>query len=86
MLQNIPEEHKAKHLYELDLDRDKLSVKRALGLQWWIETDTFKLKLKVKEQPYTKRGLLSLISSIYDLLGFLAPVILPTKLLLQELC
>lgn len=86
VLQNIPEEHKAKNLYELDLDRDKLPVERALGLQWCIETDSFKFKLKVKEQPYTKRGLLSVISSVYDPLGFLAPVILPAKLLLQELC
>lgn len=82
VLQNIPE-HKSKNLYKMDLDRDKLPVERALGLQWCIETDTFKFKLKVKEQPYTKWGLLSIISCIYDPLGFLAPVIL---LLLQDLC
>lgn len=86
VLQSIPEELKSKHLYELDLDRDKLPMERALGLQWCIETDTFKFKLKVKEQPHTKRGMLSIISSVYDPLGFLAPFILPAKLLLQELC
>lgn len=48
--------------------------------------DTFKFKLKVKEQPHTKRGILSMISSVCDLLRFLAPLILPDKLLLQQLC
>lgn len=85
VLQSIPEAHKSKNLCELDLDRDKLPMERALGLQWCIETDTFKFKLKVKQQPHTKRGMLSVISSVYDPLGFLAPLILPAKLLLQEL-
>ena len=61
-------------------------MERALGLQWCIETDTFTFKLKIKEKPHTKRGMLSIISSVYDPLGFLAPLILPAKLLLQELC
>lgn len=82
VLQCIPEELRSKTLCELDLDRDKLPVDRALGLQWCIETDSFKFKLKVKEKPSTKQGILSMISSIYDPLGFLAPLILPAKLLL----
>nr|XP_061785759.1 uncharacterized protein LOC133576497 [Nerophis lumbriciformis] len=86
VLQSIPEEHKSKTLHELDLDRDKLPMERALGLQWCIETDTFTFKLSVKEKPRTKRGMLSIISSVYDPLGFLAPLILLAKLLLQELC
>ena len=65
-----------KTLCELDLDRDTLPVDRALGLQWCIETDRFKFKLKIKEKPSTKQGMLSMISSIYDPLGFLAPLIL----------
>lgn len=60
-------------------------MERALGLLWCIETDLFKFKLLVKEQPYTKCGMLSIINSIYDPLGFLAPLILPAKFLLQEL-
>lgn len=86
VLQCIPEELRSKTLFELDLDRDKVPVDRALHLQWCIETDSFKFKLKVKEKPFIKQCMLSMISSIYDPLGFLAPLILTAKLLLQDLC
>ena len=86
VLQSIEEEHRAKDWKELDLDRDELPVERALGLQWCVESDTFKFKMMVKEQPQSRRGLLSIICSVYDPLGFLAPVTLPAKVILQELC
>ena len=37
--------------------------------------------MNIKEKPLTRRGLLSIISSIYDPLGFVT-----TKILMQELC
>ena len=40
----------------------------------------------VKEQALSRRGLLSIICSVYDPMGFLAPVTLPAKVTLQELC
>nr|XP_054593643.1 uncharacterized protein LOC129160669 [Nothobranchius furzeri] len=86
VLQNIAESCRAQTLCDLDLDKDNLPVSRALGLLWCVETDNFIFKPKVKEKPATKRGMLSVISSVYDPLGFLAPVILPAKLLLQKLC
>nr|XP_029137104.1 uncharacterized protein LOC114921369 [Labrus bergylta] len=42
--------------------------------------------MMLKEQPSTRRGMLSVISSVYDPLGFLAPITLPAKIMLQELC
>ena len=72
VLQTIEEEHRVKDLKELDLDRDELPVERALGLQWCVESDTFKFKMAMKEQPQSRRGMLSIISSVYDHLGFLA--------------
>ncbi|KAK0135606.1 Proteoglycan 4 [Merluccius polli] len=86
VLLSIPEEDRSKNLHELDLDRDQLPVERALGLHWCVETDTFKFKLALKEQPHTRRGILSTVSSIYDPLGFLAPLTLPAKLMLQDMC
>lgn len=54
VLESLPEDLKSKSLHDLDLDRDKLPLDRALGLQWCIETDTFKFKLKVNEKLPTK--------------------------------
>ncbi|XP_041920573.1 uncharacterized protein LOC121684581 [Alosa sapidissima] len=86
ILQTLPEEHKAKDLRELNLDRDKLPVERALGLQWCIETDSFKFKMETHQRSCTRRGMLSVSSSVFDPIGFLAPVLLPAKTMLQELC
>ena len=38
------------------------------------------------QKPLTRRGILSELSSLYDPLGFLAPVVLTAKMILQELC
>ena len=86
VLQTLSEEHRAKDLKELDLDMDKLPVERALGLQWCAETDSFNFKMEIHQASPTRRGMLSVSSSVYDPLGFLAPVLLPAKIMLQELC
>ena len=51
-----------------------------------IESDTFGFKISVKDRPPTRRGILSVVSSVYDPLGFAAPFTLPAKALLQDLC
>lgn len=43
-------------------------------------------RLDCKECAHTRRGILSVVSSVYDPLGYLAAVILPSKQILQELC
>eukprot|EP00064_Thunnus_orientalis_P022985 superscaffoldBa00008270_g23209 len=86
VLARIPEEERAKEVKTLNLDRDKLPMERALGTQWDIERDIFTFSTVLKPQPTTRRGILSVVSSIYDPLGFLAPVVLSAKQILQELC
>ena len=86
ILTSVPEESRAKEVKELDLDKDSLPLERALGLQWCVDSDKFKFRITVKERPQTRRGILSVVSSLYDPLGFLAPFTLPAKLILQELC
>ena len=62
--------------------------KRALkiGILWDVQSDTFLFKVVVKDRPPTRRGILSIVSSIYDPLGFVAPLILPAKTILRDLC
>ena len=69
----------------LNLDLDKLPVDRALGLQWKVEEDVFEFKVIDLEKPETKRGILSTVASLYDPLGFAAPVTLIVKSLLRIL-
>ena len=86
VLSMMPDEDKAKEVRELDLDQEHLPIERALGIKWNVETDTFFFKTSLKYQPLTKRGILSVTNSIYDPIGFLAPVILPAKKIIQDLC
>ncbi|XP_051784790.1 uncharacterized protein LOC127528351 [Erpetoichthys calabaricus] len=85
VLLSIPEEDRAIDQKDLDLNNDLLPVESALGFQWCTQTDSFKFQLKHQDKPAIRRGILSVVSSIYDPLGFLAPVILPAKLILREL-
>lgn len=86
VLASIPEESRTTDTKGLDLDNDHLPVERALGLQWCVETDEFIFHTALRKRPSTRRGILSVVSSLYDPLGFLSPFCLPAKLLLQELC
>ena len=51
-----------------------------------MESDKFMFKVALKDRPNTRRDILSLTSSVYDPLGFVTPVVLPAKKLLQDLC
>ncbi|XP_057687730.1 uncharacterized protein LOC130913275 [Corythoichthys intestinalis] len=86
VLTTIPQENRTNGIKELDLERESLPLERALGLQWCVESDQFMFRTTTKEKTQTRRGILSVVSSLYDPLGFLAPFTLSAKLLLQELC
>jgi hypothetical protein len=45
----------------------------------------FQFKTISVNKPYTKRGILSVVSSLYDPLGFLSPLTFLAKVLLQNL-
>ena len=56
-----------------------LILERALGVHWCVESDTFGFRILVKDKPLTRRGILSIVSSIYDPLGFAAPFTLTPR-------
>ena len=86
VIRRILESDKADGVKELDLDLDSLPLERALGVQWCIESDCFQFNIVLQDKPCTRRGILSTISSIFDPLGFVAPLSLDGKSILQELC
>ena len=85
VLKSVPENHRKESLKNKDLD-GKLPEEWALGICWDIERDTFKFQIDLKEILMTRRGMFSIVSSIYDPLGFVAPFILKGKIILQLLC
>ena len=67
-------------------DEVDLPTEKALGIFWNIEKETFGFKTNLSEKPGTRRGMLSMVSKIYDPLGFAAPFLLKGKRILQVLC
>lgn len=86
LLAAIPQQDRFMEIKDLDFDSDTLPVEIALGVQWCVQSDSFKFKIILKDRPLTSRGILSTISSIYDPLGFLAPIVLAAKRIIQDLC
>ena len=84
VMMSIPEEERSGSIKDLNFDQP--TIERALGSHWDVIKDEFVFKVTIKPKQPTRRGLLSIVSSIYDPLGFTAPFILPAKILLQELC
>ena len=86
IINSNPVKHRADNVKSLTLNQDKLPIERALGVIWCIESDTFNFRNELKDKPCTRRGILSTISSIYHPLGFIAPVVLVGKKILQDIC
>lgn len=86
VIEAIPIEDRAEGIQKIDLDKEAMPTERALGIQWCIEKDSFQFRIVLKDRPCTRRGILSTVSSIYDPLGFVAPLLLEGKKILQDLC
>ena len=85
VMEAFPAEDRGKGVRDLDLWHDSLPAQRSLGVYWNLEEDTFTFKVCLPEKPFTRRGVLSIVNSIYDPLGLAGPVLLEGKLLLQQL-
>ena len=86
VMKAIPESERCKAVAKLNLDLEDLPSDRALGVLWSVEDDTLTYNTSLKEKPMTKRGLLSVMSSVYNFLGLVGPFILKAKMLFQKLC
>ena len=81
VLEGIPPGERVLSIANLDLE--DVPIDRALGTQWDVEADTLSFRVKKKPVPDTRRGILSLVCSLYEPLGFAAPLIQPAKVFLQ---
>ena len=85
VLDSLPQNDLAKDLCNIDLCNDTLPVQRSLGLSSDIETDQFTFRTCKDQNPFTRRGILSVINGLYDPIGFAVQVILKRKLLMKEI-
>ena len=86
VLKAVPAEKCSKEVSKIDLSHNSLPKEHAVSLNWNTDSDILSFYVKINPKPATTRGMLSIISSIYDPLGFGAPIVQPTKVLLQDLC
>lgn len=84
VLESICVADRAAEVKNLDLNHDNLPVQSVLGVSWNVEHDYFSFRVSLTENLSTQRGILSIVASIYDPLGFLAPFVLLGKRVLQE--
>ncbi|XP_077969046.1 uncharacterized protein LOC144422908 [Styela clava] len=84
VLDSIPDEDKAPSMVDFDIQGD--SSNKTLVVHWRIDADKFVIRINVEPLPLTRRGILSMVSQVFDPLGFVQPFILPAKLILRELC
>ena len=82
----IPAEERAEEIRNKEFDSEALPIERTLGVEWCVDKDSFQFRITLKDRPCTRRGILSTVSSIYDPLGFVAPLLLEGKKILQDLC
>eukprot|EP00795_Rhopilema_esculentum_P000484 gene484-10160_t len=62
---------------------------KILGIQWDKDKDQLQINFDSchqTDQPVTKRKMLAVINSIFDLLGWISPVTITAKILFSELC
>jgi len=85
VLESVPKSERAVDVI-LNLPSEQLLIERVLGVQWSVGLDCFKFSIILKDQPLTRRGVLVTVASVYDPLGFLAPLVLRAKKILQEIC
>lgn len=81
----FPSEDCVPVIKDLDLSGETAPMQQSLGLLWEIRSDTFTFFASTEVKPYTRRGVLSTVNSVFDPLGLLAPVTIQGRALLHEL-
>ena len=80
--EGLKENNKSVNISRLDHQLVKM-----LGIEWDITSDCFRVLVSsfLSYEKLTKRTLLSNITRVFDVLGFVAPAIVTVKLLLQQI-
>ena len=84
ILQEVPEHMRAKEAIEITPDIEG----KALGVGWDVGADQFCYRFNLPDDhdidSLTRRQMLSIVSSIFDPLGLISPLVLPGRLLFRQ--
>lgn len=82
---NVKDAQENEHLIQIRTTTDNTTS--TLGMQWNTTTDFLSFKVNLKKEPnkITKRVVFSETLSLFDPLGFLAPMIMRAKTFMQQL-
>lgn len=85
MTKAFPSEDCVPVIKDLELGVETALMQRSLGLLWDIRSDIFTYSASTIIKPFTRRGVLSTVNSVFDPLGLVAPVTIQGRALLREL-
>lgn len=69
----------------VSMENEGIQLPRTLGVAWDSVTDSFVIQVEIPERPFTKRGVLSTINTIFDPLGVVSPVTLAGRLIQRSI-
>ena len=87
VIKTIPPSERASSTKEITSEAE-LPYERTLGVTWDVRTDCFTIDVALMRKAgdsVTKRSILSVAASLFDPIGFLAPITLVPKMLMQNL-
>ena len=79
VLQAFPSSELVSGIQSLSFDEDL--VQNTLGTAWDTKADEFLMQINTPDKPFTRRGILSVVNSVYDPIGIASPVILAGRLI-----
>ena len=86
VVRSVPADRRCAGLQSLDVGSGDLPVQRTLGVEWNVEADVLSIQVRPRDKQVTRRGILSVVSAVFDPLGLVSPFVLKGKLLLRDLC
>ena len=63
---------------------ENTAMQQALGLCWNVKQDCLVIHTKIPDRPFTKRGILATVNSIFDPLGLVSPIVLAGKIIQRK--
>ena len=79
VIEHFPQSERAESVKIVEFD--KSIIEKTLGVAWNVTNDKFVVKVSVNCKPFTRRGIVSVINSLFDPIGILSPVVLKGRLI-----